>query len=113
MKGRAPTSAEKKHMQVVGNMPCIACEKDGYYNDYISLHHTDGRTKASAHFKVLPLCAPHHQHDDSDPMGRVGVHPYKARFEKQYGTSEDLLSEVTLRIEDTLRKMIAHSMGTI
>jgi hypothetical protein len=98
MKGRTPTTAEKAHMNLVGNMPCIACEKDGYYNNHISLHHTDGRTKPGAHFNVLPLCAPHHQHDDTDPMGRIGIHPYKARFEDKYGTSEELLKEIRLKI---------------
>jgi hypothetical protein len=99
MKGRKPTSAEKAHMSLVGKLPCIACEKDGYYNDYVSLHHVDGRTKPGAHFKVLPLCAQHHQHDSTDPMGRVGIHPYKAGFEYIYGTSEQLLEEVSAKIE--------------
>ena len=95
MKSRAPNAAEKSHMNLVGSMPCIACEKDRMHNPYISLHHIDGRTKPGAHFKVLPLCAQHHQHDDSDLMGRVGVHPYKARFENMYGTSEQLLKEIS------------------
>jgi hypothetical protein len=99
MKGRAPTSVEKKHMRLVGAMPCIACEKDGYYNDYVSLHHIDGRVKPDAHLEVLPLCASHHQHNDSDPMGRIGIHPYKARFEMLYGTSVQLLTEIKLKIQ--------------
>jgi hypothetical protein len=41
----------------------------------------------------LPLCGQHHQHDDTDPAGRVGVHPYKARFEAKYGKQADLLTE--------------------
>lgn len=99
MKGRTPSAAEKAHMALVGDLPCIACEKDGYFNDYVSLHHTDGRVKAGAHFKVIPLCAPHHQHDDSDLMLRIAVHPYKARFEKLYGTSEELIDEIKVKIE--------------
>lgn len=99
MLGRTPTSAEKKHMQLVGAMPCIACAKDGFYNDYISLHHTDGRVKPDAHFKVLPLCSFHHQHDDTDPYKRVGIHPHQARFEALYGTSDELLNEIRLKIE--------------
>lgn len=99
MKGRAPTVAEKVHMYLVGSMPCIACEKDGFYNDYVSLHHTDGRTKPDAHFQVLPLCGPHHQHDDTDQLKRIGIHPYKARFEALYGASDELLNEIKLKIE--------------
>jgi hypothetical protein len=99
MLGRTPTAAEKQHMQVVGNLPCIACEKDGHHNDYITLHHVDGRVKPDAHFKVLPLCGFHHQHEDTDPMGRIGIHPNKARFEAIYGTSTELLDEIRLKIE--------------
>lgn len=98
MLGRTPTSAEKKHMELVSKLPCIACEKDGFFNDYISLHHTDGRTKPGAHFKVLPLCPYHHQHDDKDPWQRIGIHPYKAKFEALYGTSDELLDEIQSKI---------------
>lgn len=97
MKGRTPTAAEQKHMQIVGGMPCIACEKDGYHNDYISLHHVDGRVKHGAHFQVLPLCGPHHQHDDTDQLKRIGIHPYKARFETLYGTSDQLVNEIKIK----------------
>jgi hypothetical protein len=103
MKGRTPTAIERKHMRAVGRMPCIACEKDGHYNDYVSLHHIEGRTKPNAHLEVLPLCASHHQHNDSDPMGRIGIHPYKQRFEALYGTSRQLLNEVKSKIN---RRMI-------
>lgn len=104
MKGRTPTAAEKAHMALVGAMPCIACEKEGYYNDYISLHHVYGRTKLGAHFDVLPLCSGHHQHDDTDLLMRIGIHPFKARFEARYGTSEQLLKEVRSKIEKSKKR---------
>lgn len=43
--------------------------------------------------KVLALCAEHHQQDDSDPMGRIAVHPNKARFEAKYGTQAELIAQ--------------------
>ena len=99
MLGRKPTASEQRHMDFVGDMFCIACEKDGLYNSHILLHHVNGRTRPGAHLDVLPLCAPHHQHDDTDPMGRIGIHPWKKRFENMYGTSEQLLIEIKRRIE--------------
>ena len=80
-------------MDLMGSLPCIACRKDGWTNRDISLHHIDGRTKPGAHFLILPLCAPHHQQDDSDPRGRISVHGRKATFQARYGMQMDLLAE--------------------
>lgn len=78
--------------RLASEIGCVACMKDGHFNPHVSIHHVDGRTKPDCHKLVLPLCAPHHQHDDADPAGRVGVHPYKARFERLYGTQEELMA---------------------
>jgi hypothetical protein len=91
MKGRTPTKAERELHSRMAALGCVACRIDGHFTELVSIHHIDGRTKPDAHKKVLPLCGPHHQHDDTDPAGRIGVHPYKARFEKQYGTQQELL----------------------
>jgi len=93
MKGRPPTAEEARFMDRMGSLPCIACLKDGWRNEVISLHHIDGRTKPGAHFLVLPLCGEHHQQDDSDPRGRISVHGRKATFEARYGTQRELLAE--------------------
>lgn len=98
MKGRAPTAAERKFMDAIGGLGCVACAKDGIVNPWISLHHIAGRTATNAHMYVLPLCSSHHQHDDTDPAGRIGVHPHKARFEERYGTQMELLVECMRRI---------------
>lgn len=73
---------------------CIACLLDGFRNTYVSIHHIDGRTKPGCHLLVLPLCAPHHQQDDSDMACRIAVHPNKARFEARYGSQFELLALV-------------------
>lgn len=94
MKGRTPTKAERELWHRMAGIGCIACRLDGRVNPWVSIHHIDGRTKPDAHKKVLPLCAQHHQQDDTDPLGRIAVHPNKARFEDLYGRQEDLLDEV-------------------
>lgn len=93
MKGRNPTAAEQRFMSDIASLGCLACAKDGNTNPWISLHHIDGRTKPGAHMKVIGLCGPHHQQDDTDPMGRIAVHPNKARFEAKYGTQYELLAD--------------------
>jgi hypothetical protein len=93
MKGTNPTKAEKAFWdRLASQVGCIACYLDGIRNFMVSIHHIVGRTAPGCHRKVLPLCGPHHQHDDTDPAGRIGVHPYKARFEAKYGTQEALLA---------------------
>ena len=70
---------------------CVACRKDGVYNNYVSIHHIDGRTKKGAHRRVLPLCSGHHQTGCEDAPS---IHPWKAKFEQKYGKQMDLLREV-------------------
>jgi hypothetical protein len=93
MKGRPPTAEEARFMDKVGQLPCIACLKDGWTNPEISLHHIDGRTKPGAHFLVLPICAGHHQQGTGPNPSLIAVHPNKARFEERYGPQMELLDE--------------------
>lgn len=89
-KQRAVAPAEKVLWNRLAALGCIACMKEGRYNPHVSIHHVDGRTKPGCHLLVLPLCAPHHQDDGS---GAVAVHPWKARFEKRYGSQLSLVAE--------------------
>lgn len=92
-KQRAVTPDEKATWnRLATEIGCVACMKDGQFNTHVSIHHVDGRTKPGCHKLVLPLCAQHHQQDDADPAHRVAVHPNKARFEKLYGTQEELMA---------------------
>jgi len=102
MKGRPPTAEEARFMDRMGKLPCIACQKDGWTNHVISLHHIDGRTKPGAHFLVLPLCGPHHQQDDTDPRGRISLHGHKKPFQARYGTERELLAECIAMFESDI-----------
>lgn len=98
MKGRTPTVEEQRFMDAIAGLGCIACRKDGIENTFISIHHIQGRTAPGAHFKTLPLCGPHHQQDDTDPMGRVSLHGSREQFEARYGTERELLAEAKERL---------------
>lgn len=88
MKGSPVSAAQKAfHDQLASRIGCVACRMDGIFNDYVSIHHLDGRTKPDAHWKVLPLCGSHHQDDGM----AIAVHPHKAMFETRYGKQMDLL----------------------
>lgn len=95
----AVTATEKATWTRLAALGCIACMKDGRFNDHVSIHHVDGRTMPGCHGKVLPLCAPHHQRDDTDPLRRVAVHPDKSRFEARYGTQAELMAECAALLE--------------
>ncbi|MEE9647871.1 Ref family recombination enhancement nuclease [Enterobacter soli] len=73
-KGRTPTAEERRFMDAIGKLPCIACWLHGVRTEEISLHHIDGRTKPDAHKKILPLCNCHHQH--AAPAEILAIYPW-------------------------------------
>ena len=95
MKGRTPTADEKAHMNAVAAHGCYCCNKMGIFNDYILIHHVDGRTKPGAHFKVIGLCDPHHS-----PYHHEGLHNNKTRWEAKWGKQEDILLEYEEQINE-------------
>ncbi|MDQ2139565.1 Ref family recombination enhancement nuclease [Alcaligenaceae bacterium B3P038] len=91
MKGRAPTSEQKRfHTMLCEFVGCTACRQHNVFTQHVSVHHIDGRTKPSAHWLVLALCAGHHQ-DGTGARGMIAVHPWKARFEAKYGSQMEQL----------------------
>ncbi|TMO87719.1 Ref family recombination enhancement nuclease [Pseudoalteromonas ruthenica] len=104
LKGRSITAAEKRYQDLIGQLPCKACQKQGRTNSVTSLHHVHGRTKPWAHAMVLPLCAHHHdtplekelrdRYPNVYPVHAKGSYGGKSAFEKEYGAQDDLLVEV-------------------
>ena len=103
IKGRSPTADERRVMDALGTLPCIACHVHGKETTIISLHHIDGRTKPDAHKLVLPLCVFHHQHAAPPDLRKefpwlVPIHACGnvgglAAFESLVATQEELLAE--------------------
>ena len=92
---QAPVTTEiKKLWSKIAAVGCIACRKDGVFNDFVSIHHIDGRTKPGAHMNVLPLCAGHHQDGTGNDKSMIAIHPWIARFESRYGSQNELYIEV-------------------
>lgn len=99
MKGRTPTAEERRWMDRVAQIGCIACLQLGVHTPHVSIHHIDGRTKDGSHLKTIPLCYAHHQ--GGDARGNfVSVHPWKRRFEETFGTQMELLEMCRRMVED-------------
>lgn len=104
LKGRTPTAEERRIMDAIGRLPCIACWLHGRENPVISLHHVFGRVGERAHAYVLPLCCYHHdtlleaekraQYPDMIPIHAKGKYGGKAQWKIHNGTDIELLFKV-------------------
>ncbi|MGX1961032.1 Ref family recombination enhancement nuclease [Serratia liquefaciens] len=109
--GRTPTAEERRFMDKMGKLPCIACLLHGQKSYEISLHHIDGRVKPGAHKRILPLCVWHHQHAAPlesrrrfpwlIPVHACGTVGGKADFERRNNT-QDFLLELAISLADKI-----------
>lgn len=100
MKGRAPTREEKKWMDLIARLGCIVCLKHEDIYTPAEVHHLYGKTKKGAHLNTIGLCFKHHREGSNNKVW-VSRHPWKAEFEKRYGSEESLLNEIKNIIGDT------------
>jgi hypothetical protein len=87
---KSPTKAEREWMDRVREFGCVACHIDGLFRPAV-IHHIVQANKRLGHLFTIGLCEPGH-HQDGQSVGMVSVHPWKARFEAQYGTQLELLA---------------------
>ena len=101
MRGRSPTKQEKRFMDDLCQIGCVACRVSGFSTPLVSPHHIDGKTKPGAHFNTIPLCGKHHQEPDTHkPKRWISRHgDGRAAFEREYGKEEDL-RQLCLEIMD-------------
>lgn len=73
----APAGPEKRHMDRVGEMPCLIC--GGQTNIHHLMKHPD-KIRRRDHRFIVPLCQEHHQ-------GNEGVHGLgsEAKFTERWG----------------------------
>lgn len=87
---RAPTVAESAWMDAITALGCIACLIDGHPGTPGAVHHLLQGGRRIGHLFTICLCDPGH-HQNGQQLGKVSRHPWKARFEEQYGTEQALL----------------------
>lgn len=87
---RTPTVAESAWMDAITALGCIACIIDGHPETPGAVHHILSGGRRMGHMHTLCLCDPGH-HQNGQQFGKVSRHPFKTRFEQQYGSESDLL----------------------
>lgn len=90
---RAPTAEERAWMDWIVGYGCVACRMDGLGFRPPAVHHILRGGRRIGHLHTLPLCDPGH-HQNGQQFGMVSRHPWKARFEQQYGTEDHLLRKL-------------------
>jgi len=90
--------ADKERMNAIAQMPCIVCLL--YFNAETpaGVHHLVEAGRRLGHQFTIPLCHPHHGAEIRSAV-LVSRHPYKAEFERRYGTEAFLLEETNKLIK--------------
>jgi len=90
---RTPNAEERRWIEALVAYGCIACRMDGMGFRPAAVHHILRGGRRMGHLFTLPLCDPgHHQGT------QYSRHPFKARFEAQYGTEAELLARLRAEI---------------
>lgn len=92
-KSRTPTKREKEWMNKIVEHGCIVCKLHHDVFTPAEVHHLNGKNKPEAHLSTIGLCPNHHRMGLNNNL-IVSRHPYKAEFEKRYGTEEKLLEKL-------------------
>jgi len=88
------TKTERQHMDNVQSLGCIVCRRLGVYSP-AEIHHVLDGNRRRGHMYVLPLCVPHHRGGSDGVSDQFySRHPYKKRFEHEYGSEAELLETV-------------------
>lgn len=88
---RTPTATERAWMDAIVAFGCIACWCEGRRGVPAAVHHILRGGRRMGHMFTLPLCDPGH-HQNGAQFGMVSRHPFKERFETQYGNEWALLA---------------------
>lgn len=92
-----PTAEEARWMAAIVEYGCIACMLNGWWRREAEVHHILRGGRRMGHLFTIPLCPGHHR-DGAGVHGLVARHPWKARFEKLYGSEMDLLALMRDRV---------------
>lgn len=86
-----PTMYEARWMGAIVDHGCVACRRVDYLtlSGPAEVHHILRGGRQLGHLFTLPLCEFHHRGDS--PNAR---HPWRKRFEAQYGTELDQLAKL-------------------
>ena len=98
---------DKERFEKLSQIGCIACSKQGIFSTPV-IHHIRKNTGISlrpSHDQTIPLCPTHHN------MGNQSVHLNKNAFVSLFGTEEQLLKEVNIKLNELERNDIFYGQG--
>jgi len=98
---------DKERFEKLSQLGCIACSKKGRFSVPV-IHHIRKNTGISlrpSHDNTIPLCPTHHN------MGNQSVHLNKNAFVSLFGTEEQLLKEVNIKLNELERNDIFYGKG--
>jgi hypothetical protein len=85
-----PTAEEQAWLDDVSACGCLVCWMQKMGEVPGEIHHLKDGDRRKGHLFSINLCVPHHRGGAGEgPF--ISRHPYKARFERAYGTELDLL----------------------
>lgn len=88
------TKEEKRHLDRVASLGCLACRQLGYIDSQAEIHHIRagvGIGRRSSHFQVIGLCPAHHR-GTNHPL-TPSIHLDKRAFIATFGNEAELLQK--------------------
>jgi hypothetical protein len=87
---------KEKWFQALVDMGCIVCLNEMGVNSPPDIHHILKNGQRVDDLHTIPLCPNHHRSGVNNDE-YVSRHPWKAEFEKRYGTEWELFEQVNER----------------
>jgi len=81
---------------------CIVCLNEMNIRSEPDIHHIHRNSRRVDDFHTIPLCPTHHRLGVKNQIA-VSRHPWKAEFERRYGTEWELYEQTKQRVEVLLQ----------
>lgn len=101
------TKAEKRWLDDVASLGCVACRNAGHGHSQSEIHHVrtgSGMAQRAAHTRVLPLCPRHHR-----ACYPTGFHAAPRTWQQEHGSEEELLEQVAREVAELRKKTIGRA----
>ena len=106
-KTKQPNADERRHMERVQQLGCLACWIEGIVAP-AEIHHVTDGSRRLGHRYVIPLCSWHHRGQsetgmrpsDAESLFGPSLAHDKASFTRHYGTERELLNWIESLIEE-------------
>lgn len=101
------TKADKRWLDDVSSLGCIACRNAGLGQSLAEIHHVrsgSGMAQRAEHTRVLPLCPRHHR-----ACYPTGFHAAPRSWQQEHGSEEALLEQVAREVTELRKNTIGRA----